>query len=94
MSATPDFYVQDSTYVDDGAVIGPGGKVWRFGHILGVHAYALMVGVSPKRVGWKCQGGARLPIARLSACTDCGASHDVTDEFVLPLARVVAGLSR
>ena len=30
----PDYFVHDSSYVDDGAVIGKGTKIWHFCHIL------------------------------------------------------------
>ncbi|HUR93602.1 MAG TPA: acyltransferase [Gemmatimonadales bacterium] len=30
----PDYYVHESSYVDDGAVIGAGTKIWHFCHIL------------------------------------------------------------
>jgi UDP-2-acetamido-3-amino-2,3-dideoxy-glucuronate N-acetyltransferase len=30
-----DYFVHDSSYVDDGAVIGKGTKVWHFSHIMG-----------------------------------------------------------
>lgn len=29
-----DYFVHESSYVDDGAIIGPGTKVWHFSHIL------------------------------------------------------------
>ncbi|MEO7457362.1 MAG: acyltransferase [Gemmatimonadaceae bacterium] len=35
MSVHPDAFVHESAYVDDGAVIGAGTKVWHFCHVLG-----------------------------------------------------------
>ena len=32
--ASPDYFVHESSYVDDGAVIGTGTKIWHFSHIL------------------------------------------------------------
>jgi UDP-2-acetamido-3-amino-2,3-dideoxy-glucuronate N-acetyltransferase len=29
-----DFFVHESSYVDDGAVVGPGTKVWHFSHVM------------------------------------------------------------
>jgi UDP-2-acetamido-3-amino-2,3-dideoxy-glucuronate N-acetyltransferase len=41
-----------------------------------VPAYALMVGVPARRVGWVCQCGARLDLERgEAACTACGARY-------------------
>src|SRR5512136_527259 len=31
---TPDYFVHESSYVDEGAVIGAGTKIWHFSHIL------------------------------------------------------------
>jgi UDP-2-acetamido-3-amino-2,3-dideoxy-glucuronate N-acetyltransferase len=30
----PDYFVHESSYVDDGAVIGTGSKIWHFCHIM------------------------------------------------------------
>jgi UDP-2-acetamido-3-amino-2,3-dideoxy-glucuronate N-acetyltransferase len=30
----PDYFVHESSYVDDGAVIGPGTKIWHFSHVM------------------------------------------------------------
>ena len=35
MSVAPDAFVHESAYVDDGATIGAGTKVWHFCHVLG-----------------------------------------------------------
>ena len=35
MSVDPSAFIHESAYVDDGAVIGPGTKVWHFCHVLG-----------------------------------------------------------
>ncbi len=41
-----------------------------------VPAYALMVGVPARRVGWMCQCGERLHVRdRGAACSGCGASY-------------------
>jgi UDP-2-acetamido-3-amino-2,3-dideoxy-glucuronate N-acetyltransferase len=42
-----------------------------------VPAYALMVGVPARRVGWMCQCGERLhPGAGRAACAECGATYE------------------
>ncbi len=33
--AEPDYFVHESAYVDDGAVIGKGTRIWHFSHVLG-----------------------------------------------------------
>jgi len=33
--STPDYFVHESSYVDDGAVIGAGTKIWHFSHVMG-----------------------------------------------------------
>jgi len=41
-----------------------------------VPAYALMVGVPARRVGWMCQCGVRLDLANgVATCADCGAAY-------------------
>ena len=30
----PDYFVHESSYVDDGAVIGAGTKIWHFCHVM------------------------------------------------------------
>jgi len=41
-----------------------------------VPAYALMVGVPARRVGWMCQCGERLQLRdRAAACSGCGATY-------------------
>ena len=44
-----------------------------------VPAYALMVGVPARRVGWMCQCGIRLEMAdRHATCNACGARYEET----------------
>jgi len=40
-----------------------------------VPAYALMVGVPARRVGWMCQCGERLPDKNPEACKACGSRY-------------------
>jgi UDP-2-acetamido-3-amino-2,3-dideoxy-glucuronate N-acetyltransferase len=57
-----------------------------------VPAYALMVGVPARRVGWVCQCGARLVVrAGEAACSECGASYREAEGRLEPF---VAGLPR
>src|SRR5437867_642170 len=84
-----EFFVHESSYVDDGAQIGRGTKIWHFCHampgaVIGagavvtsdVPAYALMVGVPARRVGWMCQCGERLAVTGgKAACAACGTGY-------------------
>ncbi|HEX5971147.1 MAG TPA: acyltransferase [Gemmatimonadaceae bacterium] len=40
-----------------------------------VPAYALMVGVPARRIGWMCQCGERLPDSGTGRCSACGATY-------------------
>jgi UDP-2-acetamido-3-amino-2,3-dideoxy-glucuronate N-acetyltransferase len=40
-----------------------------------VPAYALMVGVPARRVGWMCQCGERLPASGTGTCAACGSTY-------------------
>ena len=40
-----------------------------------VPAYALMVGVPARRIGWMCQCGERLPDGGTGSCAACGATY-------------------
>ena len=58
-----------------------------------VPAFALMVGVPARRVGWMCQCGVRLSLAGGEArCTACGASYRESDGLLRqidpPVSRV------
>ena len=35
-----DYFVHESSYLDEGAVVGPGTKIWHFCHILTGHTSA------------------------------------------------------
>ena len=41
-----------------------------------VPAYALMVGVPAKRIGWMCQCGERLPDSGVGTCGACGTRYE------------------
>ena len=56
-----------------------------------VPAYALMVGVPARRIGWMCQCGERLPNGGAGACTACGTVYEATPEGIRPVAGVVGG---
>ena len=47
-----------------------------------VPAYALVVGVPARRIGWMCQCGERLPEGGAGRCAACGASYERTADGV------------
>ena len=52
-----------------------------------VPAYALMVGVPARRVGWMCQCGERLPPTGGGlVCPACGATYEESDGSLRPVA--------
>lgn len=52
-----------------------------------VPAYALMVGVPARRVGWMCQCGERLhPAQGRAACAACGAAYEESGGALRPIA--------
>jgi len=52
-----------------------------------VPAYALMVGVPARRVGWMCQCGERLQLAHgQGACPVCGATYAESNGVLRPIA--------
>ena len=51
-----------------------------------VPAYALMVGVPARRIGWMCQCGIRLTLkAGAAACGSCGTAYQETDGRLRPV---------
>lgn len=50
-----------------------------------VPAYALMVGVPAKRIGWMCQCGERLPDSGVGTCEACGTSYDRQGDGIVSL---------
>jgi UDP-2-acetamido-3-amino-2,3-dideoxy-glucuronate N-acetyltransferase len=47
-----------------------------------VQAYALMVGVPARRIGWMCQCGERLPDDGKGTCAACGSSYEPTADGI------------
>jgi UDP-2-acetamido-3-amino-2,3-dideoxy-glucuronate N-acetyltransferase len=47
-----------------------------------VPAYALMVGVPARRIGWMCECGERLPSGDNPACTVCGRAYVVREKVL------------
>jgi UDP-2-acetamido-3-amino-2,3-dideoxy-glucuronate N-acetyltransferase len=54
------------------AFVGAGSVVTR-----SVPAYALVVGVPAKRIGWMCQCGERLPDKNPDSCKVCGSKYNL-----------------
>ena len=50
-----------------------------------VPAYALMVGVPARRIGWMCQCGERLADSGSGTCTACGSTYESRDGAVRQL---------
>jgi UDP-2-acetamido-3-amino-2,3-dideoxy-glucuronate N-acetyltransferase len=50
-----------------------------------VPAFALMVGVPARRIGWMCQCGERLGPNGTGSCAVCGSTYDSTDGVVRQL---------
>jgi len=50
-----------------------------------VPAYALMVGVPARRVGWMCQCGERLPDDGVGTCRVCGSTYESSRGLVRQL---------
>ena len=59
------------TTLGEYAFIGAGSVVAR-----DVPAYALMVGVPARRIGWMCQCGERLPDGGAGTCAACGSTYE------------------
>jgi UDP-2-acetamido-3-amino-2,3-dideoxy-glucuronate N-acetyltransferase len=47
-----------------------------------VPAFALMVGVPARRIGWMCQCGERLADSGTGTCAACGSTYEATDGMV------------
>lgn len=47
-----------------------------------VMAYALMVGVPARRIGWMCQCGLRLPDGGAGSCSGCGTSYRAVSDRI------------
>ena len=50
-----------------------------------VPAYALVVGVPARRIGWMCQCGERLPDGGTGACESCGERYESRGESIVRL---------
>ena len=51
-----------------------------------VPAFALMVGVPARRIGWMCQCGERLPDRGTGTCAACGSTYESADGLVRQLS--------
>jgi len=51
-----------------------------------VPAFALMVGVPARRIGWMCQCGERLPDSGSGSCAACGSVYESGDGAVRQLS--------
>jgi UDP-2-acetamido-3-amino-2,3-dideoxy-glucuronate N-acetyltransferase len=50
-----------------------------------VPAFALMVGVPARRLGWMCQCGERLPDSGVGTCAACGSTFERSGDEVRQL---------
>ena len=69
------------TTLGEYAFIGAGAVVSK-----DVPAFALMVGVPARRVGWMCQCGERLPEGGTGTCAVCGSTYELRGEAVHQLS--------
>jgi UDP-2-acetamido-3-amino-2,3-dideoxy-glucuronate N-acetyltransferase len=51
-----------------------------------VPAYALVVGVPARRIGWMCQSGVRIPDSGEGACEACGSRYEKKGDRVAPVS--------
>ncbi|MDD3265962.1 MAG: DapH/DapD/GlmU-related protein [Burkholderiales bacterium] len=69
------------TTVGEYAFIGAGTVVNK-----DVKAYAMMVGVPSRQIGWMCQCGIKLHINNNTAiCESCNCKYDIKDNFCIPI---------
>jgi UDP-2-acetamido-3-amino-2,3-dideoxy-glucuronate N-acetyltransferase len=68
------------TTLGEYAFIGAGSVVAK-----DVPAFALMVGVPARRIGWMCQCGERLPDSGSGSCRACGSTYESADGLVRQL---------
>ncbi|MGI9042960.1 MAG: DapH/DapD/GlmU-related protein [Gemmatimonadaceae bacterium] len=50
-----------------------------------VPAYALVVGVPARRIGWMCQCGVRIPDSGEGICESCGSRYELKSNAVVPV---------
>jgi len=65
------------TTLGEYAFIGAGSVVAK-----DVPAYALMVGVPARRIGWMCQCGERLPDTGTGTCAVCGSTYEAVGDAI------------
>ena len=69
------------TTLGEYAFVGAGSVVAR-----DVPAFALVVGVPARRIGWMCQCGERLPDSGAGSCRVCGSTYEQADGVVHQLS--------
>src|SRR5256885_1861234 len=90
-----EFFVHESSYVDDGAQVGRGTKIWHFCHVMSgavigerCNLGQNVVVMPARRVGWMCECGEGLVVVRgAAACASCGTAYEESTSALHSIAQ-------